>query len=389
MRYKYCSIVFGIIVLVFMLAGGGKEQPNEGGYIPTSQSSATPGNLSPRAWINIASIHMVDAMTGWAMSQESLLRTVDGGASWTDVTPKGIGSLREGTWSVYDMQTVWAVFNVESSTGITIYRTTDGGRKWESAQINTIPDHGRVTSLAFLDSTHGWLLISYGAAMGSESIGVFQTSDGAATWKLTASVTTNQEIPKGVPLTGAKNGLRFVDQKNGWLTGFSHANGIWLYSTSDGGQTWMPQSIVAPPGYQTGGGSVSTEPPHFFGRKVGLLPVEFRGQTPPVLVFYRTQDGGMSWTPTTPVQSAQESLESYWGFHWSIIDATHIFVCDGYKLYCTLDGSHSFVSITPNISLKNLQQLDFASEQLGWAIIDGGLWKTSDGGHTWIQVKAS
>lgn len=288
MRYKYCSIVFGIIVLVFMLAGGGKEQPNEGGYIPTSQSSATPGNLSPRAWINIASIHMVDAMTGWAMSQESLLRTVDGGASWTDVTPKGIGSLREGTWSVYDMQTVCAVFNVESSTGITIYRTTDGGRKWESAQINTIPDHGRVTSLAFLDSTHGWLLISYGAAMGSESIGVFQTSDGAATWKLT-----------------------------------------------------------------------------------------------------RTQDGGMSWTPTTPVQSAQESLESYWGFHWSIIDATHIFVCDGYKLYCTLDGSHSFVSITPNISLKNLQQLDFASEQLGWAIIDGGLWKTSDGGHTWIQVKAS
>jgi len=49
----------------------------------------------------------------------------------------------------------------------------------------------------------------------------------------------------------------------------------------------------------------------------------------------------------------------------------------------------SFVSISPNISLKNLQQLDFVSEQLGWAIIDGGLWKTNDGGRTWTQDKAS
>ena len=328
-------------------------------------------------------------MTGWAMDQGSLLRTDDGGVSWTNVTPKGVGSLSEGRWFIFDTLTAWVVSNEEPSTSVTIYRTTDGGRKWDSAQINTAPNYGRVTSLAFLDSTHGWLLTSYGVAMGSESIETFQTNDGGASWESTASANGHLEKSNGLPVTGDKNGLIFANQKNGWLTGFSHGNGIWLYTTPDGGVTWAPQSIVAPPGYHTEGGSVSTEPPHFFGQEIGLLPVEFGGQTPPSLVFYRTQDGGVSWTPTTTVQSAQESLKSYWGFHWSIIDDTHVFVSDGYKLYYTSDGLHSLVSMTPNISLNKLQQLDFVSEQLGWAINNGDLWKTSDGGHNWVQVKAS
>ena len=97
----------------------------------------------------------------------------------------------------------------------------------------TTPNHGRVTSLAFLDSTHGWLLTSYGVAMGSESIEVFQTNDGGTSWKSTASTNSRQAISNGLPITGDKNGLIFVNQKNGWLTGFSHGDGIWLYSSWD------------------------------------------------------------------------------------------------------------------------------------------------------------
>ncbi|WP_282432770.1 hypothetical protein [Desulfosporosinus sp. FKB] len=39
-----------------------------------------------------------------------------------------------------------------------------------------------------------------------------------------------------------------------------------------------------------------------------------------------------------------------------------------------------------DVLLAKLQQLDFTSEKLGWSIIDGGLWKTIDGGHTWVQI---
>jgi len=328
---------------------------------------------------------MVDAMTGWALSKDSLLRTVDGGVSWTNVTPKGVISKSEGTLSVYDTQTVWVVFNKELSTSITVYRTSDGGQKWESTEINATPYHGRVTSIDFVDFTHGWLLTSYDVSMGSESVEVFQTNDGGVSWKSNASAIINEKLSNDLPLAGSKNGLVFSNQENGWLTGFSHGDGIWFYTTLNGGLTWSPKTIVTPQGYYTAGGAVSTEPPHFFGQKEGVLPVEFRGQKPPALVFYRTEDGGLNWTPTTPVQTAQESLENR-GFHWSIIDATRAFVSDGYQLYFTSDSSHSFVCITPNISLEKLQQLDFTSEKSGWAIIDGVLWKTIDGGHTWVQI---
>jgi len=397
LHIKYYNLVSGIIVLMLMLTGCGNLQSNRVG---NSQSSVSLNNnetfsnsdtntskLSSRTLSDLVSIHMVDAMKGWALSKGSLLRTVDGGVSWTNVTPKGVGSMSEGTLSVYDAQTLWVVFNKELSTSITVYRTSDGGQKWESAEINTTPYHGRVTSLDFIDLTHGWLLTSYDVSMGSESVEVFQTNDGGVSWKSNASAIINEKLSNDLPLAGSKNGLIFSNQENGWLTGFSHGDGIWLYSSSDGGLTWSQKAIVAPQGYFTAGGSVSTEPPHFFRQKEGVLPVEFRGQKPPALVLYRTEDGGLSWTPTTPVQTAQESLE-YRGFHWSIIDATRAFVSDCYKLYFTSDGSHMFVCITPNISLENLQQLDFTSEKLGWAIIDGGLWKTSDGGHTWTRISA-
>jgi photosystem II stability/assembly factor-like uncharacterized protein len=397
LRIKYGSLALGIIIVISILACGiwqsnlgnsqaAKNSSSINGEKPFSNSTtSTPGASSQRTLDNLESIHMVNAMMGWALSQGSLLRTVDGGASWTNVTPKGVERTSVGTLLVYDAQTLWVVFNKESSTSISVYRTTDGGQKWESAVINTTPNHGRVTSLAFLDSTHGWLLTSYGVAMGSESIEVFQTNDGGTSWKSTASTSCRQAISIGLPFTGDKNGIIFANQKNGWLTGFSHGDGIWLYSSSDGGRTWTQKTIIAPHGYHTDGGAVSTEPPHFFNQKEGLLPVEFRGENPPAFVFYRTEDGGLSWTPTTPFQTAKESQE-YRGFHWSIIDATHAFVSDGYQLYLTSDGSHSFVRISPNISLEKLQQLDFTSEKLGWAIIDGGLWKTMDGGHTWVRI---
>ena len=401
MRFKYGIITFSIIVLIFILAGCGKGQPNKEGNSLNSQSSASinaekpssnsetsipsnPTSILKEDESSFTSIHMVDAITGWASTKESILRTVDGGENWTDVKPKNVSGQINGPMFCQDDQTAWIAYTQESSREIIVNRTTDGGQMWESAEINTTPQQAARVSVSFLDSKYGWLIAGYGVSMGSESMDIFQTNDGGTSWKLTATTNPNQELTNELPSSGDKTGLVFADRKNGWLTGFTHGNGIWLYSTHDGGQTWESQSIPIPKGYHTEGGSVSTEPPYFFGPKEGLLPVEFRGQTPPTLVFYRTQDGGLNWNPTTPVQSSQQSFR---GLKWSIIDAMHDFVSDGYKLYYTSDGTHSFTSITPNIDLNNLKQLDFVSEQLGWAIIDGGLWKTNDGGHIWTEVK--
>jgi len=372
-----------------MLAGCGKGEGNS----QTSQSSTSinykkPTSISStpnsKAYMSILeSIKMVNAMTGWATAEGFIFRTVDGGVSWTDITPKGIAGHITGHIFSRDGQTAWIAFIKESSSKIIVYNTADGGQIWKSAEINTTPNQGASVTFSFVDTIHGWLLAGYGTAMGSEYVDLFHSIDGGVSWKRIASANPSQEMSSRLPFSGVKTGLVFSDQKNGWLTGFTHGDGIWLHTTTDEGLTWTPKNLATPSGFHTEGGSVSTEPPHFFGSEVGLMPVEFRGQTPPALVFYTTQDGGANWKTTTPVQSSQES---YRGFQWSIIDAHHSIVSDDYKLYYTSDGSYSFESITPNIDLMNLQQLDFVSEQLGWAIIDGGLWKTNDGGHIWTEL---
>lgn len=71
---------------------------------------------------------MVDAITGWASTKESILRTVDGGENWTDVTPRNVSSQITGPMFCQDDQTAWITFTQESSPKLIAYRTKDGGR---------------------------------------------------------------------------------------------------------------------------------------------------------------------------------------------------------------------------------------------------------------------
>jgi len=385
MRFKYKSLISRFIILMIILvsllaglAGCGQARQNT---VASSQGSVNSAPLNEKSFLTY--IHMADALTGWACTKESILRTVDGGENWTDVTPKSQASLLVSSPFCLDGQNAVLAITQESSPQIIVCRTTDGGQHWEKAEIDTGPNLSSAAKLSFADAEHGWLLASYGAAMGSEFDELFQTTDGGTTWKSIAVSSPTPKSAKDLPLGGIKTSLVFADRNKGWLTGFSHDDGIWLYTTADGGVSWTPQNLAVPSGYQAEGGSANSNPPCFFQAKTGLLPVELRGQTPPALFFYLTQDGGKSWQATTPVRSSQEPFR---GFQTSIVDAGHAFVSDGYELFYSADGMRTFTSVKPNIDLTNLSQLDFVSEQIGWGIIDGCLWKTTDGGHGWTQM---
>ena len=61
----------------------------------------------------------------------------------------------------------------------------------------------------------------------------------------------------------------------------------------------------------------------------------------------------------------------------------HGFVTDGNTLYTTQDGGQTWQETTPNVGLKGTSQLDFVSDQVGWAVCSGRLLRTDDGGRTW------
>lgn len=379
------------LVVAILIAGCGLTNPQA---MPTTDTSVA--NLS-----GVQAVKMIDERVGWVLTGSAVLRTTDGGANWADVSPAEVagaaggstGGYTAGSLATVGPDAAYATFSANGLSSIFVFRTTDAGRTWARAEITQEPEIWNaeaagsgppVAAFQFVDINHGWLLATYGVAMGSEAVRVYVTADAGATWQLVDDVTRDPLATGSLPFGGHKTGLAFADASKGWVSGFDYGNSIVLYTTQDGGLTWARQPVAAPAGYSTEGGSVETRTPIFFAGSPqdGLLPVVFHAEGQPT-IFYVSHDGGATWQPTAAVTSAANN-----SFVWSFPDPQHGFATDGDKLYVTTDGAQSWQGVTPSISLKNADgngptQLDFVSAETGWAIVGGSLVKTTDGGRTW------
>jgi photosystem II stability/assembly factor-like uncharacterized protein len=335
---------------------------------PPAEPQALP---APR----LVRLAMIDEQNGWALGEGQVLRTVDGGASWMEASPPGAAGTIAGSFFL-DTATGWALYPdpADFNRG-TLYLTMDGGQSWESTAA---PFGGGF--LQFLDAESGWALFVAGAAAGSAPADIFHTQDGGRTWTKVYGIDPFQEDPDGLPFSGMKSGLAFVDEMKGWVTGSVPMEGYaWLFMTEDSGQTWQ-QQLLAPPGGYTNA-MLSIEPPRFFSPQAGLLPVLLSAETP-ALVFYSTQDGGATWTATTPVEG---------GGQYDFISTQLGWVWNELGLFATQDGGQTWNARETNVDLsETLAQFDFVSSTTGWALAmdaEGNtqLYKTVDGGSSWIS----
>ena len=168
----------------------------DGGTTWTSQTSGTTSDL----W----DVSFIDANTGIAVGG-TILRTIDGGTTWTSQT-SGTTRILFGV-SFTDADTGTAV----GGSG-TILRTTDGGTSWISQSSGTIND---LFGVSFTDAYRG-------TAVGREGT-ILRTSNGGTTWTLQTSGTTNQLI-----------GVSFTDV----YTGTTIGEGGTILRTTGGGVTF-------------------------------------------------------------------------------------------------------------------------------------------------------
>ncbi|MFM8424519.1 MAG: hypothetical protein ACKOBL_05025, partial [Chloroflexota bacterium] len=188
----YLSFLF---LLLLLLSACAPASPNvEASKVPEATQTMEESQVAPLTVVetplpavveapiieapSIVNIEMLDEVYGWAITEERIIRTNDGGVTWYNVTP---GNLADAGYLVHtsflDATTAWVQFPDMNKypNGGKLYRTIDGGLTWETF---TTPFSGG--SLHFVDANNGWMMADLGVGAGSMAVSIFQTSDGGS-----------------------------------------------------------------------------------------------------------------------------------------------------------------------------------------------------------------
>lgn len=384
------GIVVGSFLLVLALRGHRSPAPSSG---------------VTEKLVILQTLRMFDATNGWATTFDGMhvLHTSKGVLHWQDVTPKRFAqSNSQGPLEAADFMDAlqaWVVFSpsptASSSSSppqLVVARTSDGGQTWQETTI--VPQTSAFArQITFLTPQLGWLLLSEGAALGSEGVEVLRTTDGGATWQTMARTSnTTPNRPGSLPFAGVKSGISFISPTTGWITGMMEG----LYQTQDSGTTWYRQSLplpdTLPPAtqtYLTGTGPLLT-----FDGGEGIFPVELGlsdGRVIPEL--YRTNDGGQTWQAAGTLPAWPDAitfLNRQEG--WAAGVQQHKLLLS----YAIFVGDYTWKTYSEALppSVTRITDLNFAANgTTGWIIGETNegqstlLLQTTDRGQTWREVQ--
>lgn len=163
---------------------------------------------------NLYSVHFINEDVGYIAGDSTIFKTTDGGRIWETVAPNSFNEIVNG---IYFPTTTLGIIVTQSGN---IYRTTDAGANW----VLVASYSGAISSVHFYDNLYGWATFSDGT-----NHKVLRTTNGGLTW-------TENAIGVGVP--GAS--IRFVSRQVGYISGgFTTPSNVGVVlKTQDGGVSW-------------------------------------------------------------------------------------------------------------------------------------------------------
>jgi photosystem II stability/assembly factor-like uncharacterized protein len=301
---------------------------------------------------SLRGVSAVSARVAWASgAHNSVLRTVDGGATWQRRPVAGADSLDFRSIRAIDARTAFVASAGDGATGqARTYRTTDGGATWTLVLADTTKG-AFFDALAFWDAAHG---LAVSDPVGGRFL-VVATDDGGRTWRRSTTMPDATAGEGAFAAGGAALGVGPAG--SAWfVTG--GPNGARVYRSIDGAHTWSATDV--PLGSR--------------GASIGLFGVAFRDARTGVAVggdytkaheaaeyVYRSSDGGVTWSPAAPSPATT-------GF-WSGL----ALVPGSRPAYVAVGGAGTMTSTDDGatwtrVDTTELNGVSFARDGTGWAV---------------------
>ncbi|HEX4605242.1 MAG TPA: hypothetical protein VH724_14675 [Candidatus Angelobacter sp.] len=299
--------------------------------------------------VQLRGISAVSDKVAWASGAKgTVLRTVDGGATWQHVEVVGASALDFRDVQAFDANTAF-VLSIGPGEQSRIYKTSDGGKIWQLQFTNKDP-RAFYDCFAFWDSTHGIAL--------SDSVDgkfpLISTSDGA-TW----NPVDIKKMPAALPNEGAfaASGtcIATFGKNDVWFgTGGPAAR---VFHSADRGQTWTAAETPVMHGAATQGVFSLA----FWTAKDGVaVGGDYKEPAKGEHTAAFTKDGGKTWTLAPHPPSGYRSGVAIAG-----ISGSHVLVAVGTNgADQTNNGGESWHSLHN----RDFNAVNFAGPQAGWAV---------------------
>ena len=297
-RFRRLAIVIPVVVSCT------PPEPPPPPVEPALVSTATWRAVDARTGASLRGVAAGGERIAWVSgTRGTVLRTVDGGATWQRLAVQGGDSLDFRSLAATGADTAWVASAGDGAAGqARVYRTTDGGRTWRLVLSDTAKG-------AFFDA----LALRDGrrAALLSDPVGgrfpVWITEDGTS-WQ--RAETMPAAIGGEAAFAAGGRALTVAGARHAWFVTGGTA-GARAFRSTDGGRTWsatpVPVSFVRTA--STGLFAVAFRDT-LQGVAVGGNYAVPQGNIGDVVAIY-TEDGGVSWRP------ASRPPQGYWsGLAW-------------------------------------------------------------------------